>query len=404
MPNSENIYNRCLKCGFCVNVCPVYKELKEEIVSPRSKLRLVKSFKEGNIVKDKYIRKIIANCLMCETCFKNCPSGLHASQVILDLREEFKEKYGLDWKKKILSFILNNNKIRSLSATWARIIYNSFVNKINFNISIGALSVKYIPKINPALKSIKRSSTNVKRVLYYVGCLDRFLFSNTAESTIKILNKLGYSVEISDKERCCGMPIIISGDIKSILPNIRDNVDLLTNSYYDYIVTTCPTCAVALKEKYPEILKEYDEDYFKKINSVKDKIIDINKFLSTQKELLRLLKRCNKRVTYHDPCHLVNTLGIYNEPREIILKIPGIRYVEMKDASSCCGSGGFYHIYFPEISKKIGERKLRNISKTGANVVLTSCPACKLQLINFIDNAKMRKEVLHVVELLAECI
>ncbi|MFH1825084.1 MAG: (Fe-S)-binding protein [Candidatus Firestonebacteria bacterium] len=400
MSNTENIYNRCLKCGFCVNVCPVYKEIKEEIVSPRAKLRLVKAFKEGSIIKDKYLRKISANCLMCETCFKNCPSGLRTSEVILELRERFKEKYGLDWKKRILNFILSNNNLRSMSAIWARVVYNNFVNYVPANISIGALNLKYLPKINPALKRIKSDSTNVKKVLYYVGCLDRFLFSNTATSTIKILNKLGYSVEVSDEERCCGMPIIISGDVKSVLSNIKKNVDLLANSYYDYIITTCPTCAVALKEKYPEILQEHNKEYLKKINSVKDKIIDINKFIFNKKELPELLKECKEVVTYHDPCHLVNTLGIYNEPRAIISMIPGIKYIEMRDASSCCGSGGFYHIYFPEVSKKIGERKLENIKKTGANLVLTSCPACKLQLINLLNSAKMKIKVLHIVELL----
>lgn len=400
MLNTENIYNRCLKCGFCVNVCPVYKELKEEIVSPRAKLRLVKAFKEGIIIKDKYLRKIAANCLMCETCFKNCPSGLRTSEVILNLRENFKEKYGLDWKKKILNFILSNNNLRSVSANWARIVYNNFVNYVPSNISIGALNLKYLPRINPAQKSVKRDGTNVKKILYFVGCLDKFLFSNTPLSTIKILNRLGYSVEVSDKEKCCGIPLIVSGDTKIVLPNIKENIDLLISSYYDYIITTCPTCLVALKEKYPEILQEYDKGYLKKINSVKDRIIDINKFISSKKELSGLLKECPEVVTYHDPCHLVNTLGIYNEPRTIISKIPGVKYIEMKDASSCCGSGGFYHIYFPEISKKIGERKLDNIKKTSANIVLTSCPACKLQLINLIDNAKMNIKVLHIVELL----
>lgn len=405
MADIKEITNRCLKCGFCLNVCPVYKELKEEIVSPRAKLRLIRAFKEGDIVNDKYLRKIITNCLMCETCFKNCPSGLHTPVAVLELRKEFKKKYGLDWRKKLLRFGLLNNRIRSLSAFWARIIYNNFIKKVSLNLPVGTLVLKDIPNIGKPLKGNRLSYSTPKKVFYYVGCLDRFMFSNTALSTIKVLNELGIDVEVSSKERCCGAPVIISGDVKTVLKNSRKNIDLFTERDYDYIITTCPTCAVTLKETYPEILKEYDEkEYLVKLNKIRSRIVDINEFLAKNKDLPRSLKEFKRRVTYHDPCHLVNTLGIYSEPREIIKSISGIDFVELKGGPSCCGSGGFYHIYFPRIAKKIGSRTLESIKKTEADIILTGCPACKLQLINLINNAKINTKVMHVVELLADCI
>jgi glycolate oxidase iron-sulfur subunit len=213
------------------------------------------------------------------------------------------------------------------------------------------------------------------------------------------LEKIGYDVEVSGKEKCCGIPMIISGDYNAIKKNAKANLKLMTEKHFDYIVFTCPTCVVAFKEKYPEIFKD-DQASLDKLDLIKDKIIEITQLISREKKLRDLLKETGISVTYHDPCHLVNSLGVTKEPREVIKQIPGINYIEMKDAATCCGSGGFYHVYFPEISNKIGDKKLENIKNSKADVVLTACPACKLQISSKMKKAGLNGRVMHVVELL----
>jgi glycolate oxidase iron-sulfur subunit len=107
-------------------------------------------------------------------------------------------------------------------------------------------------------------------------------------------------------------------------------------------------------------------------------------------------------VTYHDPCHMVNSLNTVKEPREIIKALPGVEYVEMNPelAASCCGSGGFYHVYFPETALKLGLKKVKNIKKTGAQIVLTTCPACKLQIAGSLKRAGSEVKTMHIIELL----
>ena len=113
------------------------------------------------------------------------------------------------------------------------------------------------------------------------------------------------------------------------------------------------------------------------------------------------LKELNSTVTYHDPCHLINSLGISQEPRSLIAAAPGAVFKELPGGASCCGSGGFYHVYFPEIASKIGRKKAENIKSTGAGITLTACPACKLQLINFTRSASIKTEVMHIAEFLS---
>ncbi|MEI7904202.1 MAG: (Fe-S)-binding protein [Candidatus Firestonebacteria bacterium] len=404
MERAKDVVKRCLKCGFCVNQCPVYKEMKEEAISPRAKIRLIKAQMDGTLNNDRVLRKILNNCLMCETCFKNCPSGLHAADAIADLRVEFRKKYGLDWKKKLLKAALGDKRLRKLSAYWARIVYNNFVSNIPLPVDIpaGALKLSNIPKISKALKNQSLSGSNPKKVLYFVGCVDRFLFSDTAKATIKVLNKIGFDVEVSAEERCCGIPLMIGGDSGSLLKTIRKNVDLFTSRYYDYIVSSCPTCIVGIKKNYGEILKEADPEYYEKHKTVAGKMLDFTSLVARNVEALGPLKELCETVTYHDPCHLANSLGVTAEPRKLIKAVPGVKFKELRNGPSCCGSGGFYHVYFPEIARKIGKRKSDAIAETGASVTLTACPACKLQLINFVKNDNLKTKVMHIAEYLSE--
>jgi len=400
---ASDITDRCLKCGFCVNQCPVYRELKDETVSPRAKLRLIKAYREGALKNDKILRKVLSNCLMCESCHKNCPGGLHTSDAISEMRAEFRTKYGLDWKKKLLKAALGDKRLRKLSAYWARLVYNNLISNIPMplNMPAGALSLKNIPRLNKALKNMTAGTGRTKKAFFFAGCVDRFMFSDTAKAVIKVLNAAGFDVEISPDERCCGMPLMISGDSASLGKSARINIDLMSAKSYDAIVSGCPTCIVALKQKYAGIIKG-DAEYEEKLNKIVPLMSDFTELVANNLSSLPPLKELKSTVTYHDPCHLINSLGISLEPRKLIAAAPGTVFKELPGGASCCGSGGFYHVYFPEIARKIGKKKAENIKSTGAGVTLTACPACKLQLISFTRSASIKTEIRHIAEFLAE--
>ena len=97
--------------------------------------------------------------------------------------------------------------------------------------------------------------------------------------------------------------------------------------------------------------------------------------------------RCRKtttgekiRVTYHDPCHLVRAQGVSEAPRKILKALPQVEYVEMEEANTCCGGGGSFQFDFPEVSKGVTEKKIARIRETGAGVVATGCPGCRVTI------------------------
>jgi len=136
-----------------------------------------------------------------------------------------------------------------------------------------------------------------------------------------------------------------------------------------------------------------------------DRVKDISDFLVAVLKLPSSAYRAapevkGKKVTWHDPCHLVHHLGVKDQPRQIIESIPDVEYVEMPDADRCCGMAGTFSIYYYDLSKKIADKKMEAIKATGADIVATACPGCEIQLIDGVIMNKIPVEVRHIMELL----
>ena len=109
-----------------------------------------------------------------------------------------------------------------------------------------------------------------------------------------------------------------------------------------------------------------------------------------------------KPVTYHDPCHLKNTLGVAAQPRALLRADVNSRLVEMAEADRCCGCGGSFSLQYYDVAAAIGRRKRDHIVNSGCQVVATGCPACMLQITDMLSQAGDAIRVRHVVEVYAD--
>jgi glycolate oxidase iron-sulfur subunit len=171
----------------------------------------------------------------------------------------------------------------------------------------------------------------------------------------------------------------------------------------DYVISGCATCTSALKD-YVKFLADTPErkETFAKLG---DKVRDISEFLVDVLKLSPAAYRArqeirDKKITWHDPCHLNRHLGIKEQPRQIIKSLQGIEYQEMTRADWCCGMAGSFSLYYYELSKKISDKKMETIKASEADIVATACPGCMIQLIDNTMRHKMPVQVLHLMELL----
>jgi Fe-S oxidoreductase len=209
-------------------------------------------------------------------------------------------------------------------------------------------------------------------ILYYPGCLTKFVLRDFQEKYKKILRKLNIDfIELKELEVCCGSPALKAGYLNDFKKLAEKNFHIFKEHAVKKIITNCPACALVFKTEYPKVLGEkwdlqiehITQTIFSKI-SLKDKKIK------------------NKKITYHDPCHLGRQLGIFEEPREIIKNL-GYEIEEMelnRKESFCCGGGGGVVNNEPELAKKIAFDRINQAKKTKAEFLCTACPLCYLHL------------------------
>jgi len=228
------------------------------------------------------------------------------------------------------------------------------------------------------------------------------MYADVGRSVLQVLAKLGIEVIIPRDQVCCSAPLFLNGAVKKALPNILKNLEILDRVDADAIVVDCATCGAALKKGIPDLLEDLGVDT-ERASRVAGKVRDISQIVSERVDELHIESTRSSEpltVTYHDPCHLVRGMGIAAEPRALIRSLPQVKLAEMEGANECCGGGGFYQFDKVDLSRGITSRKIENIRSTGAKVVLTGCPGCRLTLAGNISESE-DIEVLHTIQLLS---
>jgi glycolate oxidase iron-sulfur subunit len=256
-----------------------------------------------------------------------------------------------------------------------------------------------VPVVN---KPPSRVKTRMK-VGYFSGCMTDFVFPQLGKRIIDFLARNGVEVWVPREQGCCGAPVFRgAGDFETGRKMADANVKAFEG--FDYVVTDCASCASALKE-YASFLADTPERK-KAYTSFGGKVREISQFLVDELKLPPSAYKPSpqargKKVTWHDPCHLSRHLGITSQPRQIIKSIPTVKFVEMPNADRCCGMAGTFSLYYYDLSKKIADKKAAAVKASGADIVVSSCPGCEIQLIDSMVRNKLPVKVMHIMELLA---
>jgi heterodisulfide reductase subunit D len=234
-------------------------------------------------------------------------------------------------------------------------------------------------------------------VVYFVGCVASFFPATYSipQAMLYLLEKakLDYGC-LGPEEWCCGWPLIGMGREEMVYEMMTHNIEAVKAMGAKAVVFGCPSCYHVWENVYPRLYQKdipfeifHSTDYFLKL--LKEKRIPMHALEAT--------------VTYHDPCDLGRASGIYDSPREIIQMISGASFVEMrnhKQHATCCGGGGDLEMFFPKISKDIGDMKIKEIEETGEEVVLSACQQCKRTISLNAKKLKKKFRVLDLVELI----
>lgn len=412
---SDDIITNCMHCGLCLPTCPTYSITGREKSSPRGRIRLIKSVAERKLdITDAFVEEMNF-CLDCQACETACPAGVQYGSLVESARNQIrkagKESTGARILKKIfLKNIIANKKYLRFVARLLWIYQNSGIEYLVKNSRV-------LRHVTPRLSKIQHLSPRIDRhffsdgrpevlhpdgktrfkVGFLTGCLMDVSFASVNDDTVKVLLHHGCEVILPKSQECCGSLQAHNGDFDVARELAKKNIDIFIRYELDAIVMNSAGCGAMMKE-YGHYFKD-DPQYREKAELISSKIKDISEFLY-EIGLRKPEADFKHRVTYHDACHLIHSQKISRQPRELIKAIPGIDYVELNEASWCCGSAGIYNVVHYDDSMKILDRKMQNIDITQAEYVVANNPGCLLQIEHGCRERTMRNRIVHLATLL----
>jgi L-lactate dehydrogenase complex protein LldE len=237
------------------------------------------------------------------------------------------------------------------------------------------------------------------RVQLFGTCLVDSFFPNVGEATVRLLRHFGVEVEFPPGQTCCGQPAFNAGYLDEAKGAAEHFLSVFGGS--DPIVTPSGSCAAMVKHHYPELF--HDEPKLDEMaKNAAGRVYELSQFL------VRVLRAHETgfagkgRITYHSSCHLTRTLGVREEPLQLLAALAGAEFVPLPDATRCCGFGGMFMAKLPEISCALADEKAETIIATGADTVTGCDSGCLMNIADALTKRGSGIRIRHLAELLAE--
>ncbi len=407
---SWELLARCVHCGLCLNHCPTYRTLGMEMDSPRGRIYQLVQVHDGKQEIGDSLALHIDRCLGCLACETACPSGVQYGRIVERARAQIENNYQRPFvERAVRQFffgkVLHNLKLLAFMARVVRFYQRSGMQAVLRRTGLlRLLGVADLDRLSPRVdsefffpeigKTFPAIGERRGRVAFLAGCINNVAFSHLNRATVKVLTENGIEVHIPAGQGCCGALDAHAGFREDARKLARKNIEVFLAGNYDAIITNAAGCGSLMKE-YDDLLGADG-----RVHEFVAKVKDITEYLALM-GLRPPRKKVQQTVIYQDPCHLLHAQKIKSQPREL-LKAIGCQLVEIPHADQCCGSAGVYNVVENDLSMKILDAKMDDISSVSAEMLVTANVGCLIQLRAGVEQRRMDLPVKHVVELLEE--
>ena len=393
-------FEQCIKCTVCTVYCPV-ASVNPLFPGPKQ------AGPDGERLRLKhkgFYDESLKWCLNCKRCEVACPSNVRIGDIIQAARIKHSVK-----RPGLREYMLaNTDFMGSMAAPFAPIV-NFGVGlkpvKMVMDKVIGIDHRRMFPKYafgtfeSWMKRRRKKQAKFARQVSYFHGCYVNYNNPQLGKDFVKVMNALGVGVQLLEKEKCCGVPLISNGLIDKARRQGEVNMGSIRKSVVENqwpVVCTSSTCTFTLRDEYPHLLDIDNADVRDKIELATRYIF---RLLAEGNVQLRFKKNAPvRRVAYHTACHM-EKLGWAYYSIELLRMIPSVELTVLD--SQCCGIAGTYGFKKENYAtaQAIGDGIFRKIEASGCDVVSTDCETCKWQI-----EMSTTKPVVHPISLLAEAL
>ncbi len=236
-------------------------------------------------------------------------------------------------------------------------------------------------------------------VTLFVTCMVDTFYPEVGEAVVDLLEGLGFQVTFPEAQTCCGQPAYNAGYREDAKALARRFLDVFENA--EVIVTPSGSCAAMIRHGYPDLFSD-DPGTLARAQRIAERTWEFSQFLVDGLGITDLGVHFDGKIAYHASCHLTRMLGITHPPRVLLSHVRGAQLVDLPGYDECCGFGGLFAVKMAEISSAMLARKLRNIERSGADLVITCDVSCMTQINGGLHRSGMPQRACHLAQFLAE--
>ncbi|OGR83516.1 MAG: hypothetical protein A2901_00220 [Elusimicrobia bacterium RIFCSPLOWO2_01_FULL_54_10] len=400
---------RCNRCGFCETVCPTYTATGKETLSPRGRNQAFRNILEGKLGDAAAARDIFSTCLTCHACTNVCFAQVPVVRIMGAARKISQTPLQNALARAAFRALLFNRRALSVVLWLAFLLKRTLIPRVLRLAGVLKLISRPLAAAEDLVEEAPLSfgacppkNSNVKGnadVALFSGCGVHYLFPGASQAIVDNLDARNTAIRCP-RHSCCGLIPQSAGDVKTARELAEKNIRDFGSLRVKTVLASDDSCAGFMKS-YPALLPDNPD-----AGSFAAKVKNLSEFLVA---LPPVAPRPGAsappvKVTYHDPCQMGNGHKSFSSPRQILKNLPGVQYVELEEANECCGGAGTYSLKHPELADEVLEKKLQNIEKSGAEVVVTQAASCLLHIAYGSRKKKWsgKIRVVHLAEFLSE--
>ena len=381
--------DRCVKCGLCLPRCPTYLKLANEADSPRGRISLIQAMITREIDLTGSLQRHINQCLGCRACEKACPSGVSYGRLLDGARHEIRKSSKgratilKPWLLKILS---DRKQLKNLSRPLPILRRSHLLHlgkmllpaKLKQAISVAEVLPDRVaqPGLFPA------NSPSGVSVQLFLGCVSSLADQPVISAAIQLLTRLGYAVDVPQKQVCCGALHRHNGFPEEADRLCQHNSRLFKTSRAKALITLATGCHLELIEQNVSGIP---------IQTITEFILNHLDNLSFSVEFAPL----PAKTAVHTPC-----TSKYDCTSHLLSAIPDLEIFELPCNDICCGAAGSYLLTQPTLANEFGQDKIAHLQATKPDILVTTNSGCAIQFRMQIRQARLRIQVLHPIELI----
>lgn len=396
-PTREEL-SACVECGLCLPHCPTFRLTGKESASPRGRLAAMSAVLEGAASVDEMFDEVISFCLGCRACEAVCPGLVPYGRALEGARAELVEQRpdaSRRLRRRLLGGVLPSRGMVELTSLGIRAAQGLRLDGV-----LPGFAHRALAGLRPLASrgrswvgsTVEPAGEPVGTVALLSGCVMDAWFRPVHDSTVALLRRAGYRVEVPSAQTCCGALAAHDGAAAEARSLAERNARVFAG--YDLVVSDSAGCTAHLKE-YGHWAGEPGRE-------MEPKVVDVTELVASLigDGRLPLVEAALGPVAVQDPCHLRHAQRIVREPR-VILEAAGYEPVEIDVDGLCCGAAGIYSALQPEASQSLGRMKADQVRASTSTVVSSANPGCEMQLRAHLGAGY---RVAHPVELYAEAL